>query len=200
VSLFYRIAYLVGFKPWDTGVSPPELVAVVEGPDHLPPGKALDLGSGTGTNAIYLAQHGWDVTAVDFMPGPVKTAQAKAKGAGVEPRLLIGDVTRLDELGIGGGYNLFFDLGCFHSIPESGRDGYARGVTAAAAPGATLLLFGFAPGQMRFGPTGTTRQELEARFSAWTVENATRGSGAGPRPNLEVYWYRLRHGGAGSPG
>ena len=33
MSLFYRIAYLVGFKPWDTGVSPPELVAVVEGPD-----------------------------------------------------------------------------------------------------------------------------------------------------------------------
>jgi cyclopropane fatty-acyl-phospholipid synthase-like methyltransferase len=192
VSLFYRVAYLVGFKPWDTGISPPELVAVIEGTNHLPPGKALDLGSGTGTNAIYMAQHGWDVTAIDFMPKPVMTARRKAAAAGVEPRLLIGDVTRLEQMGIGGGYNLVFDLGCFHSIPEAGRDGYARGVSAAAAPGATLLLFGFTPGQMRFGPTGTTRQELEARFPEWTVEDATRSQG--PR-NLEVYWYRLRHQG-----
>jgi cyclopropane fatty-acyl-phospholipid synthase-like methyltransferase len=195
MSLFYRAAYLVGFKPWDTGVSPPELVAVVEGPDHLPAGKALDLGSGTGTNAIYLAQHGWEVTAVDFMPRPVAAARRKAAAAGVEPRLLLGDVTKLDQLDIGSGYSLIFDLGCFHSIPEAGRDGYAKGVTAAAAPGAILLLFGFAPGQMRFGPTGTSRQELEARFPAWTIEEATRGGGPGGpsrMSTMEVYWYRLR--------
>ena len=111
----------------------------------------------------------------------------------MEPRLLEGDVTSLDGIGIGTGYTLVFDLGCFHSIPEAGRDGYARGVTAAAAPGATFLLFGFAPGQMRVGPTGTTRQELETRFPAWTVEEVTRGRGPG---TLEVYWYRLRHSAA----
>jgi SAM-dependent methyltransferase len=193
MNLFYRIAYLVGFTPWDTGVSPPELVAVVEGPHHLPPGKALDLGSGTGTNAIYLAQHGWDVTAVDLTAQPVNAARRKAAAAGVTPRLLVGDVTKLDRLDVGGGYSLFLDLGCYHSIPEAGRDGYAEGVTAAAAPGATFLLFGFAPGQMRFGPTGTTRLELEAKFPAWTVEEATRGNGPGRMQDMEVYWYRLRH-------
>jgi len=191
MSLFYRIAYLVGFKPWDTGVTPPELVAVVEGPGELPPHTALELGCGTGTNAIYLAQHGWDVTAVDFTPQPVKAARRKAEAAGVEPRFVVGDVTQLERLGVGGGYSLIFDLGCFHSIPEAGRGGYARGVTAAAAPGATFLLFGFAPGQMRFGPIGTTREELEERFPAWTVEDATRGQGAGPVRDMEVYWYRL---------
>jgi cyclopropane fatty-acyl-phospholipid synthase-like methyltransferase len=195
VNLFYRIAYLVGFKPWDTGISPPELVTLVEGPDPMPPGKALDLGSGTGTNAIYLARHGWDVTAIDFTPSAVRAARRKAAEAGVEPRLLIGDVTKLDQVGIGGGYSLIFDLGCYHSIPVAERDGYAQGVTAAASPGATLLLFAFAPGQMRFGPTGTTRLELEAKFSAWTVEQATRGSGPGRMSTMEVYWYRLRHGG-----
>jgi SAM-dependent methyltransferase len=191
VSLFFRVAYLVGFKPWDTGVSPPELVTVIEGPDRLPPGKALDLGSGTGTNAIYMAQHGWDVTAIDFTPRPVQAARRKAAAAGVEARFLVGDVTKLDRLGIGSGYSLLFDLGCYHSIPEAGRDGYARGVTTAAAPGATFLIFGFAPGQMRFGPTGMTRPELEARFSGWTIEEATRGQWPGPGRNLEVYWYRL---------
>lgn len=187
---------MVGFTPWDTGISPPELVAVVEGPNRLPAAKALDLGSGTGTNAIYLAQNGWDVTAVEFMPRPVKIARRKASAAGVNPRLLVGDATKLDQLDIGEGYSLLFDLGCFHSIPNAGRDGYARGVTAAAAAGATFLLFGFAPGQVRLGPTGTTRHELETRFSGWTVEDATRGQGPGGGRTMEVYWYRLRRRGA----
>ncbi len=62
----FWLAYRRGFTPWDTGISPPELVAVVEGDQALPPGKALDLGCGTGTNSIYLAQHGWDVSGVDL--------------------------------------------------------------------------------------------------------------------------------------
>src|SRR6266852_7972549 len=51
VSFFFRAAYLVGFKPWDSGVPPPQLVAVVEGSDALLPQKALDLGCGTGQTA-----------------------------------------------------------------------------------------------------------------------------------------------------
>src|SRR5438132_11612963 len=67
MSAFFQLAYLVGFKPWDSGVPPPELVEVVEGPQALEPGRALDLGCGTGTNCIYLAEHGWDATGVDFV-------------------------------------------------------------------------------------------------------------------------------------
>jgi SAM-dependent methyltransferase len=187
VSLFYRMAYLVGFKPWDSGVTPPELVAVVEGANALPAGKALDLGCGTGTNAIYLAQHSWEVTAIDLTPRAVAAARRKAAAAGARPRILAGDVTRLETLRIGDGFTLLFDLGCYHSIPDVGRDAYARGVTAAAAPGARLLMFGFAPHQMRFGPTGFTRDELECRFPQWTIESAVRGS-----DRMETWWFRLR--------
>ena len=187
MNLFFRIAYLVGFKPWDRGVSPPELVEVVEGPQALPPGKALDLGSGIGTNAIYMAQHGWDVTAIDFTPRAVGAARKKAAAAGVQPRILEGDVTRLETLGVGRGYSLLLDLGCYHSIPYAGRPAYARGVTAAAAPGATMLLFGFAPGQMRFGPAGMTRTEIEERFLHWSIEAATPGT-----DRILTWWYRLR--------
>ena len=81
MSVFFRVAYLVGFKPWDSGVPPPELVAVVEGADRLSPGKALDVGCGTGTNSIYMARHGWDVTGVDFVPRAINTAKRKAKAA-----------------------------------------------------------------------------------------------------------------------
>jgi hypothetical protein len=68
VSLFFRAAYLFGFKPWGSGVQPPELVSVVEGHESLVPGKALDLSCGTGTNCVYLAQHLWDATGIDFVP------------------------------------------------------------------------------------------------------------------------------------
>ena len=46
--------------PWDTGVSPPEVIEVIEG-GVITPGRAIDLGFGTGTNAIYLARHGFTV-------------------------------------------------------------------------------------------------------------------------------------------
>src|SRR5438128_3257238 len=122
MSMFFRAAYLFGFKPWDSGVPPPELVSVVEGPERLTPGHALDLGCGTGTNSIYLAQHGWQTTGIDFVPRAINAARRKAAAAGVSPRFIVGDVTRLTELGVGSGYDLLLDLGCFHSIPETGRD------------------------------------------------------------------------------
>jgi methylase of polypeptide subunit release factors len=85
MSVFFRAAYLLGFKPWDSGVPPPELVAVVEGKDSLAPGKALDLGCGTGTNCIYMARHGWEATGVDFVPRAISAATRKAVVAGVSP-------------------------------------------------------------------------------------------------------------------
>src|SRR5690348_17045468 len=142
MSIVFRAMYRFGFTPWDSGVSPPELKGLIEGPNARTPGKALDLGCGTGTNAIYMTLHGWTVTAIDFVPRAIAAARAKAGAANVKPRLMVGDVTRLDELGIGEGYNLVFDLGCFHAIPQNRRDAYVAGVGRAAATGADYLLWG----------------------------------------------------------
>jgi SAM-dependent methyltransferase len=192
VSFFFRAAYLVGFKPWDSGVPPPQLVAVVEGSDALLPQKALDLGCGTGTNSIYMARHGWDVTGIDFVPRAVTVAKRKAAEAQASPRLMVGDVTRLTELGIGTDYSLLLDLGCFHSIPDAGRDAYVRGVTALARVGATLLLFGFVRGGgrgSRIGPRGLAPAEVAQRFAgAWDVDAENRG---GPMFGSAAYWYTL---------
>jgi SAM-dependent methyltransferase len=192
MSVFFRAAYLLGFKPWDSGVPPPELVAVVEGADRLAPSTALDLGCGTGTNSIYLAQHGWETTGVDFVPRAIGIAKRKAEAVHASPRLMVGDVTRLSTLGIGTGYGLMLDLGCFHSIPDAGRDAYVRGATEAASPGATFLLYCFTRGdkQSRIGPRGVAQGEVSERFGhGWELVSEVKG---GPMFGAASWWYRLR--------
>jgi len=187
MSFWWQLAYLIGFKPWDSGVPAPELTLVVEGPEPLPPGRALDLGCGAGTNVVYLAQHGWEATGVDLVARALRRARERAAAAKVSPRFIRGDVTRLDELGVGGGHSLFLDLGCFHTIPAERRDAYVAGVTAAAAGEATMLMFGFVPGATRPGPRGVTADELRQRFRGWDLVEATRGT-----DRVETWWYRLR--------
>jgi hypothetical protein len=192
VSFFFRASYLFGFKPWDSGVSPPELVSVVEGPGRLAPGKSLDIGCGTGTNSIYLAQHGWEATGVDFVPRAIAQARSKASAASASPRFIVGDVTRLTELGLGTGYGLLLDLGCFHSIPEAGRDAYVRGATAVANTGTTMLMFGMVRrGEpRRIGPRGLARGEVAQRLaSGWEIVTEEAGR---PMFGNDSAWYRLR--------
>jgi cyclopropane fatty-acyl-phospholipid synthase-like methyltransferase len=173
-------------------VPPPELVALVEGRDRLAPGKALDLGCGTGTNSVYLAEHGWDVTGVDFVPRAIRAARQRATPAGVSPRLIVGDVTRLADLGVGVGYDLLFDLGCFHSIPDARRDAYVTGATEVARSGALMLLFGFVRRSKpsRLGPRGLARDEVAQRFaSGWEIVAEEAGR---PALGCDSAWYRLR--------
>ena len=191
MSIFFQVAYLFGFKPWDTGVPPPELVALVEGNDRRPPGKALDLGCGTGTNCVYLAQHGWEVTGVDFVARAISAARRKAASAGVSPRLVVGDVTRLTEIGLGDGYELLLDLGCFSSIPDAGRNAYVRGATAIAQHDAVLLLFCLVRRAKppRLGPRGIARGEVAERFApGWEMVAEQQGQ---PVREYDTAWYRL---------
>ena len=197
MSLRYRLMYRVGFAPWDTEEVPAELQRLVEGPDALPPGGALDLGCGTGTQAVYLAGRGWRTTAVDSTPQALESARRRAEAARAEVDFRRADVGRLSDLGLEPGYGLLFDRGCFHDIPAQTRAGYADGVTELAAPGATLLLMSFAPNR-RPGPAGADRAELEERFgAAWDLVAAEPDSGpdpSGPMRTVPRHWYRFeRH-------
>ncbi|PSK93649.1 methyltransferase family protein [Murinocardiopsis flavida] len=179
--------YRSGTPPWDTGTPPPELVALVDGRGALPPGRVLELGCGTGTNATYLARHGWDVTAVDLVDRAVRQAREKAAAAGVTARLLHGDATRLDQLGVPGPYDLFFDLSCYCGIPQHRRDAYAAGLTRRAAPGALLLMFGYGPEAFDDPVSGVTAAELDARFAGWTLADTTPGTN-----DVPTFWFTLR--------
>ena len=190
MSLFFQLAYLVGFKPWDSGIPPPELVEVVEGPQALQPGRALDLGCGTGTNCIYMAQHGWDATGVDLVKKAIDTARQKANASAIKPRFVKGDVTRMAELELGDDYDLLLDLGCFHSLAEEKRDAYVAGVTAEAAADATFMLFGFEGKKRRWiGPPGLGEEEVRQRLKGFDVVWVRRSEDERFGP---AAWYRLR--------
>src|SRR5439155_10638110 len=95
-GLAYRWMYRTGRTPWDTGVTPPEVVELIEGRAALERGRALDLGCGTGTNVRYLAEHGWETTGVDAVPAAIDRATAKLGGV-ANARVVLGDVTELER-------------------------------------------------------------------------------------------------------
>jgi ubiquinone/menaquinone biosynthesis C-methylase UbiE len=149
-QLTFRIWYYFS-PPWDTGVSPPELFAFI---DQQPPGKAIDIGCGTGTNVITLAQAGWRVTGVDFVPRAIEVAKRKAKKAGVQAEFLVRDATNLK--GISGSFDLALDIGCFHSLGNQ-KAAYLSELERILAPGRYWLMYGFFKPALEQSKEGATQ-------------------------------------------
>lgn len=187
----FRIFYRIGFTPWDghpIGQTLRDLVEATTDTSALPAGSALDLGCGTGDSSIYLAEHGWKVTGVDFVPKALDKARAKAAAADASVNFVHADVTHLSQAGIGADFQLIVDNGCLHNMSDDDRDAYVREVSAVAAPDARLLIVAFAPGG-RFGVRGIDPAEMERRFApGWTQLSA------GHEQDLDEA--RLRRGGA----
>jgi SAM-dependent methyltransferase len=204
MSLAYRILYAVGFTPWEQMARAPiseqisSLFAREEEERGPPYGEALDLGCGSGIWAVELARRGWDVTGVDFVPKALRRARERAQEAHVELRLVEGDVTDLGAAGVGRGFRLLLDFGCFHDeLSDEQRRDEGRAATAVAAADATLLLMAWKPGRRGPLPRGASREEIEAAFGEWRLldEEPMRlpASGApGYVKRAEPRFYRLR--------
>ena len=76
---------------------PPMFLRLTEGSDALSPGRALDVGCGSGEDAVNLAKRGWQVTGVDIVPSAVARAEHRATEAGVEVRWVVGDVSEFER-------------------------------------------------------------------------------------------------------
>jgi SAM-dependent methyltransferase len=189
----YRLLYRLGITPWDRDTVPEPVVELTG--TYASPGRALDLGCGTGRDAVYLAGLGWTVTAVDGVPQALDAARARARDAHVDVRWVLGDVTRLSTPEVGDGYNLLMDRGCFHGLSADERARCASGVTAVAAPGARLLMLAFHPRRWGLGPSGVTGEEVRGFFEpAWAVVSEAPE----PDPRLPRWigdakptWYQL---------
>ena len=191
-SLFYGLAYRTGRPRWDSTEPRPELVELARG---RRPGRALDLGCGTGTDCIYLASQGWEATGVDFAPQAIAMARSRAVASGSSARFAAGDVTRLREAGVRGDFDLVVDIGCYHGIPAGRRDAYVAEVAAVTKPGADLYLAGVSdpPAAWRLlGARGIDADDLHRRFGAYFDLVDERKAGAIGRAGRFVLYHLLR--------
>lgn len=199
----YRLAYSIGFHPWEDAASDSrfvqkasEIFAREEQGRAAPFGRALDIGTGSGIWGIELARRGWEVTGIDLVPKAIARARERVRQAGVEMRLTQGDVTALPQAGVGSGFRLILDTGTFHDFDAEQRAAMGRGVEAIAGADATLLLLVW-PKRRRPLIRGVSRDEIEAAFPAWAVTDVEPSLFRPPKP-LELllrpdeHWYRLR--------
>lgn len=165
--------YETGDTPWDTNEPDAELIRILD-EGWFGPCRCVEIGCGTGTNAIYLAQRGFEVTAFDISPLAIEKAKAKAQAAGVSVRFLVGDVFNPPQLGEP--FLFVFDRGVYHSVRELGVDKFIAGLKKLTAPGSWYLaLMGNAddPNPIEKGPPRVSvrqiAEELEPHFEIWQL-------------------------------
>ena len=180
--LFFSIWYYRR-PPWDTGISPPELIRYLD--DH-PPGRALDLGCGTGTNVITMAERGWQATGVDFARRAINTAKKKAHQAGVEVDVFVDDITRLTRLD--GPYDLILDIGCYHSLPQKSRGAAIDNVKRLLASDGTYLMYAFCKGDTSSG-TGLSYWDMEILSEYFNLDKREEGMERDHRPSVWLWFH-----------
>ena len=156
--------YRHGRRPgWGTGRPATELIKAVEA-GTIRPGRAIVLGCGTGTNPVYLARKGFDVTAVDLAPAALIHAEAKARKAGVRVRWLVADVLAMPPLKP---FDFLFDRGCYHHVRRYNAAGFVEMARRLTHPGSQfLILAGSAKETRRYGPPRVKESEIRGDFSA----------------------------------
>jgi SAM-dependent methyltransferase len=151
-------SYSSGNLPWDTGRPSAELQRACS-ENTIRPCCALEIGCGTGTNSVWLAQQGFEVTGLDVAPLAIKHAEQRARAAGVSVRFIVADMLSLPELG--GPFEFFFDRGCYHAVRRNAPREYAPAVARQLAPGARgVILTGNAREPHDPGPPVVTEEQL----------------------------------------
>ena len=122
---------------WELGKPRPLLVEFIE-KGLIKKGKALDLCCGAGTNTVYLAEKGFEVTGIDISPTAVDIAKEKAEQANAKINFSVQNFVELpfrDEL-----FDFIFDMGCFHHVEPEDREKFIGGVHRVLKDGGLYML------------------------------------------------------------
>ena len=139
---------------------------LVEG-GHLKPGRALDIGCGTGTSVTYLASKGFDAYGLDISKVAISRALANARRIGAKCNLRVIDFLDTEAVSkLSGTFDVVLDLGCFHSLSPQDRDRYRGSLSLVSQPGSRYLLWCFLRGsRWSYGPPGVDEDEVERTLS-----------------------------------
>ncbi len=157
--------YQSGDTPWDSGRPSQELQRVLA-ETKIEPCRAIELGCGTGTNAVWLAQQGFDVTAVDISSRAVAQAKRRAADAGVRIQFLQADVLH-PPAELTGPFDFFFDRGCYHVVRRDNVGAYLATLRSLIPPSSTgLVLAGNAREPQEPGPPVVSEADLRAELGS----------------------------------
>jgi methyl halide transferase len=156
----FREAYRKGCPPWDTGKPDFNLIQTVT-TTPIPPCKALEIGCGTGDNAIWLAQQNFAVIGIDFSEIAIEQAREKAAKAKANCQFAVLNILKSHLEG--GPFGFAFDRGCFHMMDSAEeRQHFAKQVqTHLEENGLWLSLIGNADEQrLSEGPPKRTARDI----------------------------------------
>ncbi len=163
---FFDSAY-GGTPPWDIGHPQKEFIRLAE--DGEISGRVLDVGCGTGENAIYLAHLGFDVWGIDAAPSAIKKAKENAKKHGITMNFLFFDALNLQSLN--NKFDTVIDCGLFHVFTDEERPIFAASLSSVLYPGGRYFMLCFSehePGS--FGPRRVTQAEIRDTFNkGWKI-------------------------------
>ncbi len=133
----WQTHYESGIPPWETGQPSRELARVIA-EQQIQPGRAIELGCGSGINAVWLARQGFDVTALDFTPLAIDKARQRAAAAGVQVHFVLADVLNLSK--DFAPFPFFFDRGCYHCVRTENARAYLQTLCKITSPGSLGLI------------------------------------------------------------
>jgi SAM-dependent methyltransferase len=159
--------------PWDVGRPQPVFVELIRA-GELNKGKVLDVGCGTGENALYLAENGFSVIGVDLSDRATSAARAKAAERGLKVDFREGNALRLDFKD--GVFDNVIDSGLFHTFTDADRPVYAREMIRVLAPKGRYFMLCFSEKEPISwgGPRRVTKKEIETTFSPFFKINYVR--------------------------
>ncbi|MBN2294039.1 MAG: class I SAM-dependent methyltransferase [Pirellulales bacterium] len=154
--------YREGRPPWETGQTSGELIKLLE-EGVIPVGRVLELGCGTGANAVCLARKGFEVTAIDSSPTALERARRRGRLENVPVHFILEDVFEFAKKSEP--FDLIFDAGFYHFVRRDDLDQLLDLLWRVTQPGSYYVtLAGNADDQSEGGPPRVTEEEIRGEL------------------------------------